>query len=168
MNCNTTRSHPLYFYSRPCGRGDWIFRPSSVSLSEISTHAPAGGATLGSGSSRIAAYISTHAPAGGATRTPSMRQANRRRFLLTPLREGRLYLPAGILGAPENFYSRPCGRGDGCTINEALNGRTFLLTPLREGRHVGDRADQPERNPFLLTPLREGRPVATGQLYEGD
>ena len=34
-------------------------------------------------------------------------------FLLTPLREGRLeYAPYVELGT-SNFYSRPCGRGDG-------------------------------------------------------
>ena len=101
MNCNTTRSHPLYFYSRPCGRGDWIFRPSSVSLSEISTHAPAGGATLRLHLAGAEGAISTHAPAGGATRGCGCCCASCR-----------------------NFYSRPCGRGDevmeGTTLTEPL------------------------------------------------
>ena len=77
------------FYSRPCGRGDpstainsrfgGIFlltplregRPTRSHLSRfsafISTHAPAGGATLTVAPATIAAPISTHAPAGGAT-----------------------------------------------------------------------------------------------------
>ena len=32
-------------------------------------------------------------------------------FLLTPLREGRLYA-SGSLPGSSDFYSRPCGRGD--------------------------------------------------------
>ena len=108
MNCNTTRSHPLYFYSRPCGRGDivrhavypigrnfysrpcgrgdWIFRPSSVSLSEISTHAPAGGATQLC-VSRVIAFA----------------------FLLTPLREGRLDHVRQLVGAETISTHAPAG-----------------------------------------------------------
>ena len=56
-----------YFYSRPCGRGDQ--KP------EVRT---------------IRRYISTHAPAGGATSTFLLLILDLRRFLLTPLREGRL------------------------------------------------------------------------------
>ena len=155
MNCNTTRSHPLYFYSRPCGRGDivrhavypigrnfysrpcgrgdWIFRPSSVSLSEISTHAPAGGATLRLHLAGAEGAISTHAPAGGATQL-CVSRVIAFAFLLTPLREGRLdhvrqlvgaetistHAPAGgatvwlsyLFSVWIYFYSRPCGRGD--------------------------------------------------------
>ena len=33
-------------------------------------------------------------------------------FLLTPLREGRLFVPSVILILRKYFYSRPCGRGD--------------------------------------------------------
>ena len=88
-----------------------------------------------------------------------------------------------------DFYSRPCGRGDGKTqaqldaeakflLTPLREGRPavsesfaimgiFLLTPLREGRHVykykvGDSAE------FLLTPLREGRPIkrAASDLWD--
>ena len=57
--------------------------------------------------------ISTHAPAGGATET-RYTSGDTYKFLLTPLRAGRLapYL--------EEFY-----------------GDVFLLTPLREGRPAG-------------------------------
>ena len=122
-----------YFYSRPCGRGD---RHSHAMLDGeivISTHAPAGGATVVHGEWLRADDISTHAPAGGATiacATP----VRCVRFLLTPLREGRLqhqiafiqlpgistHAPAGgatpargeFLRRRAHFYSRPCGRGD--------------------------------------------------------
>ena len=100
-----------HFYSRPCGRGDWnctlrattqiLFlltplregRPVIVGkcayCREISTHAPAGGATCFDGTFNPQYPISTHAPAGGAT-----------------LRSLRLLLHR------QYFYSRPCGRGD--------------------------------------------------------
>ena len=39
------RTGRLYFYSRPCGRGDVIATPNAAVLATISTHAPAGGAT---------------------------------------------------------------------------------------------------------------------------
>ncbi len=81
----------LDFYSRPCGRGDvekhsgtlfsggFLLTPLREgrhtltlyfvsSTLNISTHAPAGGATGSAGTRvEIEAYISTHAPAGGAT-----------------------------------------------------------------------------------------------------
>ena len=77
----------------------------------ISTHAPAGGATLPPSSGRTQPRISTHAPAGGATRS------------------ARTLLPKS-----ENFYSRPCGRGDPAQLLAGKAQRKFLLTPLREGR----------------------------------
>ena len=77
----------------------------------ISTHAPAGGATLPPSSGRTQPRISTHAPAGGATRS------------------ARTLLPKR-----ENFYSRPCGRGDPAQLLAGKAQRKFLLTPLREGR----------------------------------
>ena len=99
----------------------------------ISTHAPAGGAT-GSGWPTLSLkIISTHAPAGGATLS-CVRSTPSRKFLLTPLREGRQ---------------------DFARIVPRLS--VFLLTPLREGRR---RSSSLISSPgsFLLTPLREGRP----------
>ena len=61
-----------YFYSRPCGRGDNSVK-NSFHNGKISTHAPAGGATIFT------------AKAG-----------TQRQFLLTPLREGR---PVGWVGS---------------------------------------------------------------------
>ena len=80
----------------------------------ISTHAPAGGATLGLVCDLDGEKISTHAPAGGATNGCSIAADGCR-----------------------DFYSRPCGRGD---FLFAADGRricaAFLLTPLREGRRM--------------------------------
>ena len=102
----------------------------------ISTHAPAGGATINAPVPVPTFYISTHAPAGGATR-----------------RRRRLHTDAA------DFYSRPCGRGDrgGRTSRDTRPG--FLLTPLREGRRTID-GGLCEECRFLLTPLREGRPAS--------
>ena len=55
----------------------------------ISTHAPAGGATLLRLRNRQARHISTHAPAGGATTPAGLFLHIQEVFLLTPLREGR-------------------------------------------------------------------------------
>ena len=101
----------MYFYSRPCGRGDYLALEAEATQIIISTHAPAGGATADTlfrelyaqhfysrpcGRGDLArcivngeSIISTHAPAGGATR-----------------RKHSIYLQRF------NFYSRPCGRGD--------------------------------------------------------
>ena len=101
-------------------------------------------------------FISTHAPAGGAT-----------------------WQDRSCPNHQENFYSRPCGRGDtlpprggltmqisthapaggatGSSGSTSASGAVFLLTPLREGRLEALRDKVAERI-FLLTPLREGRP----------
>ena len=61
--------------------------------------------------------ISTHAPAGGATLMAELTEVSVR-FLLTPLREGR---PRRFPAARQrtHFYSRPCGRGDVTYIDDA-------------------------------------------------
>ena len=151
-------AHDFDFYSRPCGRGD----PQRVALyvpgTQISTHAPAGGATIRC--FLIWCFIS--------------------QFLLTPLREGRQWPGQENVYWKNHFYSRPCGRGDGAiraeydedfwiSTHAPAGGATnappvcfsvshrFLLTPLREGR-PGVSKDLIRYDQFLLTPLREGRP----------
>ena len=147
-------------------------------MHEISTHAPAGGATRCKWEGVMNIRISTHAPAGGATGC----------------------FPGGVR-FHDHFYSRPCGRGDvflfsvgyrklsisthapagGATLRVRMMPtiRVFLLTPLREGRprrlfssantsSISTHApaggatcfcDSYYTSPvsFLLTPLREGR-----------
>ena len=79
----------IYFYSRPCGRGDAEIM-GTFAHDLISTHAPAGGATsAGHLAGGDGMSISTHAPAGGATFYTGYDSICIRRFLLTPLREGR-------------------------------------------------------------------------------
>ena len=105
--------------------------------------------------------ISTHAPAGGAT--PLLRQyLGTGIFLLTPLREGRpchrrqyvarrnisTHAPAG--GATmsiwtrfsnlQDFYSRPCGRGDSANGSSISLRKNFYSRPCGRGdlrRHDG-------------------------------
>ena len=180
--CSSTDSH---FYSRPCGRGDVCSSYHASRASCISTHAPAGGATLA-----WAACLC------------------RVTFLLTPLREGRrtdVLFRRGM----QDFYSRPCGRGDGCFLlpyyssfpistHAPAGGATrryaftappinyfysrpcgrgderrsrglpcdwqFLLTPLREGRPSHTFLASICTSEFLLTPLREGRHTGAGSV----
>ena len=133
-----------------------------ASSSRISTHAPAGGATALSDLVDAVREISTHAPAGGATSQRRSRGIRRAGFLLTPLREGRLFR---VYRCPYcgNFYSRPCGRGDNIITLSMQTGQSFLLTPLREGRR-GKGALIASFSQFLLTPLREGRLLPGGRI----
>ena len=55
-----------HFYSRPCGRGDAAIKNRNIGYDMISTHAPAGGATV-----------------------DTLQGSLTKLFLLTPLREGR-------------------------------------------------------------------------------
>ena len=79
----------IYFYSRPCGRGDGQQILKVYEAKDISTHAPAGGATHRKLLPVRPYYISTHAPAGGATGRVYPAEKYKYAFLLTPLREGR-------------------------------------------------------------------------------
>ena len=123
----------LYFYSRPCGRGDFTL----ILNVEKSV------------------FISTHAPAGGATSQRRSRGIRRAGFLLTPLREGRLFR---VYRCPYcgNFYSRPCGRGDNIITLSMQTGQSFLLTPLREGRRLHPIHSIPPGGDFYSRPCGRG------------
>ena len=123
--------------------------------------------------------ISTHAPAGGATGLENPVGSPEKLFLLTPLREGRQLCQAGRSLCDTHFYSRPCGRGDSCGM-DLINPSTSISTHAPAGgateaaiknRNIGYisthapaggatlRSGQckPMQLRFLLTPLREGR-----------
>ena len=131
-----------------------------------------------------AGVISTHAPAGGATLVPLILRPSAP-FLLTPLREGRPVLlcrrvnnvkpisthaPAGgatrsriITSAiSSHFYSRPCGRGDVPGWLLASRPFTFLLTPLREGRQLRNGFNQAIDQHFYSRPCGRGDSQAGG------
>ena len=109
--------------------------------------------------------ISTHAPAGGATVRSAALYVHGA-FLLTPLREGRRYESLRARQAAYYFYSRPCGRGDISFTLGLIPNTRFLLTPLREGRLGSMLPASAKVTKFLLTPLREGR--RTGSAYHRD
>ncbi len=147
-------------------------------MAEISTHAPAGGATdfalrisrprphfysrpCGRGDAPgsfivpLSESISTHAPAGGATMEI---------YHQLKIYEISTHAPAGgatlrgliILGAIYDFYSRPCGRGDRSRPPAGQGGSYFYSRPCGRGdaRLRMLLCFLPQ---FLLTPLREGR-----------
>ena len=150
-------ANKLDFYSRPCGRGD-VIRVLVNAVIEISTHAPAGGATYndfvvlkaninfysrpcGRGddcrfcSCNAIVSISTHAPAGGAT----------------------FSILAVVNSVTVISTHAPAGGATRVTLAPASLYPLFLLTPLREGR-LGSPNIPTAGFEFLLTPLREGRP----------
>ena len=143
----------MYFYSRPCGRGDSRFRFQQAH-DAISTHAPAGGATLASEVLHIDLCISTHAPAGGATR-PAL-SPSRTENISTHAPAGGATRPAGCSGKARPISTHAPAGGATKAVCHRHVGAVFLLTPLREGRPM--RGDSPIFcYIFLLTPLREGR-----------
>ena len=127
-------STATYFYSRPCGRGDGGGARAAHGDVVISTHAPAGGATvalsanalrevflltpLREGRHRLVGHdagrkphISTHAPAGGATKTSNTKSVSITISTHAPAGGATTIGPQrAILNC--YFYSRPCGRGD--------------------------------------------------------
>ena len=149
---------PVDFYSRPCGRGDLKARRRHRSaFSQFLLTPLREGRHLLSFVVVKFLFISTHAPAGGATLGGFSAARILLLFLLTPLREGR---PFGMLPSRVRrnyFYSRPCGRGDCHAIWASSSAQLFLLTPLREGR-LTIWPHWTLLSSFLLTPLREGRP----------
>ena len=145
------------FYSRPCGRGDSPDMPQMEIGDDISTHAPAGGATGGAMNGYVLTSISTHAPAGGATIGTSQSEGRRSNFYSRPCGRGDVLLlrarrterkisthaPAG--GATRRvrhdglrlgyFYSRPCGRGDAVRACWTTRGNHFYSRPCGRGDH---------------------------------
>ena len=79
-------------------------------MMRISTHAPAGGATVALSANALReVFLLTLLREG--RRRPSRSRTSSALFLLTPLREGRR---SRCLRTERrnHFYSRPCGRGD--------------------------------------------------------
>ena len=166
------------FYSRPCGRGDYGF-PHGLTGDAIFLLTPLReGRRRWCEDQRQRHRISTHAPAGGATEHADA-EIRRAKFLLTPLREGR---PGRLRDSItyEDFYSRPCGRGDKPTRRRGRFFSDFYSRPCGRGDLVpwcpvvvgpcisthapaGGATQIGAEHPalafiqFLLTPLREGR-----------
>ena len=128
------------FYSRPCGRGDIFCITELYTLALTFLLTPLReGRHCGLRVLCDHGHISTHAPAGGAT---------------------LLSLSASLI--VNDFYSRPCGRGD--ALDRVVKSDLALIsTHAPAGGATQARTDTVSRGKiFLLTPLREGRLVATG------
>ena len=123
----------MYFYSRPCGRGDYL--------------------ALEAEATQI--IISTHAPAGGATADTLFRELYAQHFYSRPCGRGD-EAGRGNKYALRYFYSRPCGRGDGRSTESSRGSSTFLLTPLREGRRGRVRLTFLSRKNFYSRPCGRG------------
>ena len=173
------RQAQIYFYSRPCGRGDAGSRQMTVIFQLISTHAPAGGATFAADTCALQLFpISTHAPAGGATASCAAGKGRGTDFYSRPCGRGDRPIRA-ITACPAYFYSRPCGRGDFLAASAEIMLPDFYSRPCGRGDRDttryrtgsinfysrpcgrGDRSSHgsPKQvlKTFLLTPLREGR-----------
>ena len=96
----------------PAG-GATLFPGRFFKALRISTHAPAGGATLTVGQPCVGHMnISTHAPAGGATVADAEMVDNMPVISTHAPAGGATYASSTWRTAGANFYSRPCGRGD--------------------------------------------------------
>ena len=148
------RKSPGYFYSRPCERGDDCGQAVIALIRRISTHAPARGATWQSGleSSTSANFYSRPCERGDGCFRPrhTLRTdfysrpcergdflmmgwpVNPKKFLLTPLREGRHHRP-GAADRISDFYSRPCERGDGSLAARIVQALYFYSRPCERG-----------------------------------
>ena len=172
------------FYSRPYARGDKRAVHQRDLGRPISTHAPTRGATCLVSSLFLASRISTHAPTRGATFTAEFRRLTMCRFLLTPLREGRLLQLCGIYGIIQIISTHAPTRGathekratktsSTISTHAPTRGATgFVLFFAKDQKIISTHA--PTRGAtcalanlivwflvFLLTPLREGRRART-------
>ena len=125
LPCGQTR-RPAYFYSRPCGRGD------TPSLTSPST---------------VILFLLT--PLREGRRKRPTQNPYPSRFLLTPLREGR-HKTTFCLLVLSNFYSRPCGRGDGVVLFDCVRRiDDFYSRPC--GRGDGRRPRRSSANTSIST-----------------
>ena len=138
MESSTFPSPSRNFYSRPCGRGDFV----GLQLVNVDH------------------FISTHAPAGGATFAFSEEWDGLTKFLLTPLREGRQKIKAGQ-HVSNLFLLTPLREGRRRKESRSRSACRFLLTPLREGRpDEGERRCVVARD-FYSRPCGRGDPSRT-------
>ena len=156
MESSTFPSPSRNFYSRPCGRGDFVGLQLVNVDHFISTHAPAGGATFAFSEEwdGLTKFLLT--PLREGRPIAGRFFVNHASFLLTPLREGRPVCKPRKTRQGKISTHAPAG-GATLPLQRRLRClQQFLLTPLREGRRTTPEALDPY-TPFLLTPLREGR-----------
>ena len=133
--CPQSPRRGRHFYSRPCGRGDRIFRKRPQRKAVFLLTPLREGRPRAARAWSLPRCISTHAPAGGATNSCTMQSYIDDKFLLTPLREGRLN-----------------------NLNTSLSHKIIISTHAPAGGATPSVPQQYDRSlQFLLTPLREGR-----------
>ncbi len=147
--------HGLYFYSRPCGRGDILAQPRQWHP-EISTHAPAGGATPGADHNyRVCEHFYSR-PCGRGDSTTVIFLPVAAVFLLTPLREGRRRSLNSLSGFQGNFYSRPCGRGDSEENIKGLTSGISTHAPAGGATHPPPKTESVQIAHFYSRPCGRG------------
>ena len=143
------------FYSRPCGRGDSRRRSWPKPKRNFYSRPCGRGDPLTIADEYDQAGISTHAPAGGATIPTSIFLVDLKNFYSRPC--GRGDQPAAdVAEVVHDFYSRPCGRGDSRPpfLRQTLQSY-FYSRPC--GRGDADRAEAlRERLYFYSRPCGRG------------
>ena len=133
----------------------------AYAVEQISTHAPAGGATCRNRSHHyIHSQISTHAPAGGATKADFI--AHTDLLISTHAPAGGATLAARrLLPTSPHFYSRPCGRGDfGRRARHTVHSRHFYSRPCGRGDPIWRRGRSRQICHFYSRPCGRGdRPL---------
>ena len=143
------------FYSRPCGRGDTAAK-ILLGEEEYFYSRPCGrGDVIARGFLVHDNFISTHAPAGGATAGRCSCQPEASYFYSRPCGRGD-GSEAARRERLHHFYSRPCGRGDRLPSYSSCTYAAFLLTPLREGRLRRGRRRTRQRPDFYSRPCGRG------------
>ena len=169
-----------HFYSRPCGRGDCVSPPGWLLASNFYSRPCGRGDLQMKKGLSIRCFLFLLTPLREGRRTTGTWPGAPGSFLLTPLREGRPHLPADRADRVNNFYSRPCGRGDrrifdvaakelGISTHAPAGGATYPRKSWarRSASYFYSRpCGRGDAKPFaiamlvplfLLTPLREGR-----------
>ena len=122
-----------YFYSRPCGRGDSTIDLIIVGI-DIFLLTPLREGRRNRRTQPAARQpISTHAPAGGATLGCLRMSTWRRYFYSRPCGRGDRRLHGRRTWAGLYFYSRPCGRGDCRKLHKADDSIYFYSRPCGRG-----------------------------------
>ena len=150
------RPEASYFYSRPCGRGDENVQ-HKIRIHHDFYSRPCGRGDHDWPATGDFELLFLLTPLREGRRFTAIESEVSKIFLLTPLREGRLLVVLRPVFVYEDFYSRPCGRGDRRSQSPTpRRPANFYSRPCGRG-DIKPRFKKLTQNQFLLTPLREGR-----------
>ena len=150
--------HILNFYSRPYARGDKFTGVNTSVMKIISTHAPTRGATRKNCRFLFVTTDFYSRPYARGDVNIAKQTATFHKFLLTPLREGRLTQIDYINRRYEISTHAPTRGATDVTQLQGTTAEWIISThaPTR-GATQGIQGAVNARQGFLLTPLREGR-----------